>query len=104
MTTLNIKNKIMFQVYLVYLLRKLTSPFIAEAVLFLVLAASLLFFVSVPSVFSNMLASGHFYHYMVTAVFQADFLVKTILVLSGATAIFFVRNITVHTLFKERLA
>ncbi len=104
MKILNMKTKIMFSVYLAYLTRKFRSPFIAEVILFLIFSAILLVFVSVPSVVSNMLASGNFYEYLLAAFSQTDIMVKTILILAAITAALFVKNITLQTVsfFKER--
>ncbi|MGB3922143.1 MAG: hypothetical protein WBL19_02605 [Minisyncoccia bacterium] len=100
------KSRIMFGVYLAYLTRKFRSPLIAEVVLFLIFAVILLFFVSVPSVVANMLASGDFYSYLVMAFSHTDILVKSIFILALITALLFVKNATVFTFsfFKERLA
>lgn len=102
----NMKNRIMLNVYLAYLTRKFRSPFIAEVALFIIFATVLVFFVSIPNVWHNMVASGNFYDYLVMAFSQTDVLVKTILILSLITALLFVKDATIFTLsfFKERLA
>lgn len=94
----------MFSVYLAYLTRKLRSPIIAEVALFLVFVPVLLLFVSVPSVWNNMVASGNFYDYLVMAFSQTDVLVKAVLILSLVTALLFVKNATISTFsfLKER--
>lgn len=106
MKILNMKTRIMFSVYLAYLTRKFKSPIIAEVVLFLIFVGLLLLFVSVPSVVSNMIASGNFYEYFLMAFSQTDILVKATLILASLTAVLFVKNITLQTVsfFKERLA
>lgn len=100
------KNRIMFSVYLAYLTRKFRSPFIAEVALFLIFTTALIFFISIPSVVANMLASGNLYGYLVMAFSQTDVLVKTILILSLITALLFVKNVTVFTVsfFRQRFA
>ncbi|OHB11552.1 MAG: hypothetical protein A3H60_01580 [Candidatus Zambryskibacteria bacterium RIFCSPLOWO2_02_FULL_44_12b] len=100
---LTMRNKIMFGVYLMYLIRKLKSPFFAESFIFAIIGMVLFYFVSVPSVLANMRASKSFYTYFMEAFVNADFLVQSILVLALITALFFVRNITVHAILKTRL-
>lgn len=102
--TMNMKSRILFGVYIIYCLRKLRSPFVFESFVFVLLATGLLYFVSIPSVLTNMSASESAYRYFVTAFSHTDFLVKSILVLVGITILFFVRNITLHAILKTRLA
>ena len=104
MTILTMKNRIMLGVYLIYAVRKLKSPLVAESVTFAILATILSVFVSVPNVLSNMLDSGNFYRYFITAFSNTNLLVQSVLILVVATLIFFVRNITVHAILKTRLA
>ena len=99
-----IKKKIMFGVYLLYCLRKLKNPFVAECLVFVLLAITLVYFVSILSFFSNMFSSGHFYDYLVMAFSNTEFLVQTILVLIAITVFLVVRNITVHAILKTRSA
>lgn len=103
MTNSTMKKRIMFHIYAIYLLRKLKNPFIAESVLFITFVAALLFYVSVPSVMTNMAASGNFHRYLITAFSTTDFLVQTILVLASITILLFVRNIAIHSISRERL-
>lgn len=91
----------MFGVYLLYSMRKLKNPFIAESFVFVVLAIILSIFVSVPSVLSNMLDSGSFYHYFIMAFSNTELLIQTILVLSGLTILFFMKNIPLRAVFKQ---
>src|SRR3989344_711138 len=108
MTILNMKKRIMIGVYLMYSLRKLSAswrkPFIAESSFFIILAIILSVFVSVPSVLSNMLESGSFYRYFLMAFSHTSSIVQMTLILSGLTAIFFVRNITFQAILKTRPA
>ena len=94
----------MFGVYVMYCIRKLKSPFFAEVFLFAILGMIIFYFVSVPSVLTNMSASESFYDYFITAFLNTDFLVQSVLVLVCITALFFVRNITVHAILKTRFA
>lgn len=104
MINLTMRNKILFGVYVMYCMRKLKSPFFAESFVLAILGAILFYFVSVPSVLANMSASESFYSYFMNAFFGTNFLIQSILILAVATILFFVRNITVHTIFKTRLA
>lgn len=74
------------------LIRKLKSPFVAELSLFSMLAIVLSIFVSVPSVFSNMIASGDFSGYFLMAFFHTEHLVQSIILTAGMIAIFSLRN------------
>ena len=103
MTNFTMKKIIMFHVYIIYLLRKLQAPFITESIVLAVLATILFFFVSVPSVVANMFGSGDFYHYFIMAFSSTDFLVQTVLILTGITTLLFMKNIAVHTMLRERL-
>ena len=96
------KSKIMFGVYLIYFMRKLKSPFFVESFAFAVIGVCLFYLVSIPSVLTNMRASNDFYGYFMTAFFGTDFLVQSTLVLAAVTTLFLVKNITVHTVLKER--
>lgn len=102
MTIFTMKNRIMLGVYLIYSMRRLKSPFIAESFIFVILAIILSIFVSVPSVLSNMLDSGDSYHYFILAFSNTELLVQAVLVLSGLTTLFFMRNIPLRTVFKQR--
>ena len=104
MIIFTMKNRIMFGTYLIYSMRKLKSPFIAESFIFVILAIILSIFVSVPSVLSNTLHSGNFYHYFVIAFSNTELLVQAILVLTGLTVLFFIGNIPLRAIFKTRLA
>ena len=104
MTILNMKKRIMIGVYLMYSLRKLKNPLVAESFAFAVLALILSVFVSVPSVLSNMLESGSFYRYFLMAFSHTSSIVQMTLILGGLTAIFFVRNITFQAILKTRPA
>ena len=101
MTNSTMKKGIMFHIYAIYLLRKLKNPFIAESVLFIAFAVTLFFCVSVPSVMTNMTASGNFHRYLITAFSATDFLVQTILVSAGITMLLFVKNIAFHSAIRE---
>lgn len=94
----------MFGVYLLYSLRKLRNPFVAELFVFAMISLALSSLVSIPSVLSNMLESGNFYRYFMTAFSGTDLLVQMALVLVGLTALFLLKNITFHTVLKERFA
>src|SRR3990167_2929246 len=69
-----LKNKILFGIYVIYCLRRLKNPLVAESLMFIMLAAVLSYLVSIPSVFSNMSASSSFYHYFIMAFSNTDFL------------------------------
>ena len=82
MKILTMKNKIMFGVYLMYAMRKLKGPFVAETFTFAILAIILSVFVSVPSILSNMLSSPNFYRYFLIAFSNTTLMVQLILVAS----------------------
>lgn len=92
----------MLDVYAIYCMRKLRSPFFAESFIFIILAIILTYFVSVPSVLMNVSTSESFYNYFVKAFFSTELLIQSVLVLAVVTVLFLVRNITVHAVFKER--
>lgn len=94
----------MFGVYLMYFVRKLKNPFIAETFVFVILAIILFTFISVPSILSNMLDSGNFYRYFVMAFSNTEIFVQLTLILTGIATLLFVRNITVHAILKTRFA
>jgi hypothetical protein len=85
-------------------MRKLKTPLVTEFLVFVMLAVVLLFSVSVPSILANMFNSGSFYNYFLMAFSSTDFLVQTAIVLAVVTVLFFIRNIAVHTIFKQRVA
>ena len=86
MKILNMKNRIMFGVYLLYFVRKLKKPFVLESSAFIVLALVLFSFVSVPHVLSNMFQSGDLSRYFISAFSNTTLMVQMILVLGLATA------------------
>lgn len=104
MITFDMKSRIMFGVYLIYSLRKVTNPFVAESLIFVVLGSVLSILVSIPSVLSNMYGSESFYQYFMSAFSSTDLIVKSILILTALTLFLFFRNVTVYTVFKQRLA
>lgn len=104
MMKITLKQKIMSSIYILYLVRKLKTPLIIQPLVFVITVSTLFYFVSVPSFFSNMFNSGNFWSYFVMAFSTTDFLVQTVLIVAFVTAIFFVRNITVHAILKNRLA
>lgn len=104
MKTLSLKNKILFGIYLLYCIKKLKSPLVTQALTLLVLGGILSYFVSVPSVVANMLDSQSFYRYFIISLSNTEILVQAILALVGITSIVFLRNITIHTIFKPRFA
>jgi len=104
MTIFTTKNRIMFGVYLMYSMRKLQSPFVAESFAFAALALILSVFVSVPSVLSNMLDSSSFYRYFMISFANTEFLVQAVLIATAATFLFFVRNLTFHAILKTHSA
>ena len=85
MRTINMKSRIMFGIYLMYLTRKLRSPLIPESFVSVLLSVILSVFVSVPSVISNTFESGDIYRYLVAALSHTTILVQMILVLCFAT-------------------
>lgn len=103
MIILNLKNRIMSRIYLVYCLRQLKNPLLTNILVLMALTAVLFVFVSVPSVLSNMLNSGSFYNYFITAFFNTNLAIQTMLILVGLSAILLVKNITLET-FRHRLA
>lgn len=104
MIKLTLKQRIMSGVYLLYLVRRMKTPLVVESLIFIIVASVLFYFVSIPSFVSNMFESGNFFNYFIMAFSNTDFLVQTALVLALITAVFFVRNITVHAILKNRLA
>lgn len=93
----------MFGVYLLYSMRKLKNPFVAESFVFTLLAVVLLYLVSMPSVWANMLDSENFLLYFIMAFFNTELLIQSALILTGVTILFFVRNLTFHAILKTRL-
>lgn len=79
------KNKIMFGVYVLYLVRKLKSPLVSEALVFFVLGIILVYFVSIMSVLANMFSSPSAYRYFTFAFSNTTLVVQMILVLSLIT-------------------
>jgi len=100
---ISLKNKIMFGIYFMYLLRKLKSPFVRESVALGVLSAVLLYFVSVSSVIANMFDSTNFYRYLVIAFSHTSSVVQLTIILFGVAGFLLVRNITLHTVLKRSL-
>lgn len=94
----------MIHVYAIYLLRKLKNPFIAESALFFTFAIVLLFFVSVPSVMTNMASSGNFHQYLIMAFSTTEFLTQAILVSASVTMVLFLKNIVSHNVIRERIS
>ena len=74
------KNKIMFGIYLVYLVRKIKSPFVMEILSLAFLTATLSIFVSVPNVLSNMVSSEDLYNFFVIALSNTTLMVQLILI------------------------
>ncbi len=103
MINLTMKSRIMFGVYLMCLMRKLKNPFIAESFALLVLVSILIYFVSIPSVLINMSTSESFYSYFMSAFFDTGLLVQSAVVLTAVTILFFVRNISLYTVLRQRL-
>lgn len=104
MLTLNMKNRIMFRIYLIYIMRKFQSPFMAPALALTILTFVLFYFVSVPNVFSNMMESGSFSKYLMIAFSNTTLVVQIISLFIFGVLIYFVRNVTVHAILKTRLA
>ena len=90
------KKRILFGVYVIYIVRKVKTPFIAESFAFAALIAILFSVVSVPNVWTNMSASGSFYRYFMMAFFNTKFLVQFVVVSAAVTALFIARNFTVN--------
>lgn len=82
----------MFGVYLLYLVRRLKSPFVTEAALLAAFGLALSLSISVPSVIANMSESHDPTRYLVLAFSSTGFLVKAIVLLAGATLIYSLRN------------
>ena len=101
---ISIKSRIMFRVYLAYIWRKARSPFVAESTALGVLAFTLSLFVSLAHIFSNMKGSGNLYQYFIVAFSHTSIGVQAVVVLSAVATIFLVKNLTVHTVFKQRFA
>lgn len=99
---MNMKNRILLGVYAIYCMRKLKSPLVVESFILAILATTLLYFVSIPSVLMNMRTSGNSYQYFLTAFSGADLLTKSALVLVGVMGLFFARNIRIYTGLKQR--
>lgn len=92
----SMKKQIMFGVYVLYAVRKLSAswrkPFMAEVAIFLIIAATMSIFVSVPSVLANMSNSGNFYRYLMIAFSNTTFLVQLLFLLAISTMILSLRN------------
>ncbi len=102
MKILTMKNKIMFGVYLIYLSRKLRSPFVAESFAFVIFVLLLSIFVSIPSVLSNMSNSQDFVRYFTIAFSNTNSVVQIILVLALIPAIFLMKDIATLAQLVER--
>ncbi len=95
MTNSIMKKRILFGVYVIYLVRKVKTPFIAESFALAALIAVLFSVVSVPHVIANMTASGNLCRYFVMAFFNTRFIVQFVVVSTAIAVLFFVRNFTV---------
>lgn len=89
---LTLKNKIMFGVYVMYALRKMRSPLVAETLVLATIAIVISAFVSVPSVIANMSNSASFYRYFMVAFSNTTVLVQMMLILAFATLVLSLRN------------
>ena len=102
MMILNMRNRILLSVYAIYCMRKLKSPMIAESFVLAILATFLFYFVSVPSVLTNMQSSENSYRYFLSAISEADLMIKGVLVAAGITSLLFIRNIATFSGLKQR--
>lgn len=82
----------MFGIYLLYLVRRMKSPFAMEATLLAVFGLGLSLSTSVPSVIANMSESQNSVRYLVMALSSTGILVKALVFLSGTTLIYSLRN------------
>jgi hypothetical protein len=89
---LTMKKRIMFGVHVIYLMRKLKSPFVMESLILSILAMVIFYFVSIQSVLENMLASGNLRQYFVTAFFNTDLFIQGAIVSAVIITLFFMRN------------
>lgn len=97
---ISLKNKIMFAVHGLYLLRQLGKPLVSGSLVLLALVWALLSFVSVPDVWSNMLSSESFIGYLAMAFSETTIIVQTILVAGLLLVVFLLRNVMANTLTK----
>lgn len=97
MTALVLKKRILFGVYILYVLRKLKSPFILESCFFLALFGVLFSTISVSSVLGNMSHSADAYRYFMAAFSKTTSFVQMTTLLLFVPFFFFVRNVTVRT-------
>lgn len=105
MIFINMKNRILFGVYIIYCMRKLRHPLVAESLILTILAAVLSYFVSISSVLENMLASENSYAYFVNAFSEAELFIQFVFLSVGIISIFFVRNIVFYSSgFRRRLS
>lgn len=106
MTHIALKTRIMLGVYVLYVVRRIRSPFVGELFVLGISFAILSFLVSLPHVISNIILTRGSYVFLFDAFQKADMVVELIVLSAFISGCFFVRNITLFTTekFKNRLA
>ena len=81
--TLDIKRKIMFRVYAIFIIRKLKNPIVLEMLIFALSFLTLTYMVSLEHIIAN---TPHdlngFYHFSLSAFLGTKYMVKAIVLVS----------------------
>jgi uncharacterized membrane protein YwzB len=104
--TTTLKQRVMFGVYVTYIIRKLKTPLWGELFIITVFFAVLPFFVSLPHVVSNIILTRGSYNFLFDAFIKTNTVVKSMLLLVAVTELFFVKRLSSYTtnLIRARLA
>jgi hypothetical protein len=94
----------MFRVYLLWALRMLARPLVAELGVLSVLAVIITSLFSVPSIISNMLGAQSAFSYLLSAFSHSDHIAQLLLIITGATLLYVSRNLAPQRVFKFRFA
>ncbi|MFZ2621079.1 MAG: hypothetical protein WAX85_01080 [Minisyncoccia bacterium] len=92
-----LKQRVMFGVYAIYIIRKLRTPLLGELFIMTAFFAVLSFFVSLPNIFSNIILTRGSYDFLVDALTKTDLLVKLMLLPVAITSLFFIKNLSFYT-------
>ncbi len=102
MTQLTLKGRTMFGVYLLYIIRRLRSPFVGEIFALGVFSFLLSLLVSVPHVISNIMLTRGSYAFFIDAFLKTHTTVKLLVVSALLACGLFVRNVTVFTMSRMK--
>ena len=106
MTAVELKNRIMLRVYMIYAFRKLRQPILAEAFLLAISFALLSILVSLPHIISNIILTQGSPAFFLDAFTKAQVFVKLIVLTGIITTTIFVWNVSRRTtnLIRTRLS